>query len=94
MTLFKYRDLAKLKGLTPSQRLVLFALAARDHKTNGCFPSIRQIAEDTGLGERTVLRALSVLEQDGYILVDRARPGSHDGNRYELPFLRLEPHRA
>ena len=64
------------RGLTPTRKLVLVALADRCNKdTLRCDPSIRKIMDDTGLGERTVFRALLDLEEDGFIKrVQRTRP--------------------
>ena len=50
------------------QKAVLTALANRaDKKTGECFPSIRRITCDTGLGRSTVINHINKLVRAGYI---------------------------
>ena len=68
------------KGLSPTRKLVLVALADRCNKdTLRCDPSIRKIADDTGLGKTAeagiILRWLAQRHQAGRVLiVTRAAP--------------------
>ena len=58
--------------LKRSPKAVLLALADRAAKeTAQCWPSIRRVAKETGLGERTVSRHLAALERMGLISRDR-----------------------
>ena len=50
-----------------------------------CYCSIRRLAQETGLAERTVGRALRVLRHERLIIYcDQARPG-YRGRGYEVP---------
>lgn len=67
---------------------MLVALADRCNKdTLRCDPSIKRLAEDTGMDERTVSRALADLENDGFIeKVQRQREnGSTRSNEFRFP---------
>lgn len=74
--------------LSPTRKLVLVALADRCNKdTLRCDPSIRRLIEDTGLGRRTIFRALEELEEGGFIRrVERTRQnGSLTSSEYCFP---------
>jgi DNA-binding MarR family transcriptional regulator len=76
------------KGLPPTRKFVLVALAERCNKdTLRCDPSVKRVAEDTGLAERTVFRALEDLEAGGLISrVERRREnGSTTSSEYRFP---------
>lgn len=80
------------KGLAPTRKLVLVALADRCNKdTLRCDPSIRKLMEDTGLARTTVFRALESLEQDGFITkVPRKREnGSDTSCEYRFPGITM-----
>lgn len=78
------------KGLAPTRKFVLVALADRCNKdTLRCDPTVSRLAEDTGLGERAVRQALTDLCGAG--LLARHRPRKKDGSyghyRYSFPQL-------
>lgn len=54
-------------SLPATQKLVLLALA--DHADDGgvCWPSVTRLEQRTGLGRRTIFRALDELEEAGHI---------------------------
>jgi DNA-binding transcriptional ArsR family regulator len=59
---------ARVQNLHKTPKAVLLNLADRaDPRTDYCFPGQKTIASDTGLSERTVRRALTYLEECGYI---------------------------
>jgi DNA-binding transcriptional regulator YhcF (GntR family) len=61
---------ARVKGLTPHERCVLITLADRaNHKTMRCWPGVATMANDTGVSEREVHRALKRLRSLGMITV-------------------------
>ena len=71
------------------QKLVLIALANAANSRNGdaCFPSKRQLAEDTSMSERTIIRHVNWLEEHGFVRVDReqsADDGRTLANRYSF----------
>lgn len=68
---------------SPTRKAVLVALADRHNADTGrCDPSIRRLAEDTEMGERTVQRALGELEAAGFIVrQDRQRASGADTTR-------------
>lgn len=80
------------KGLSPTRKLVLVALADRCNKdTLRCDPSIKKLMDDTGLARMTIFRALESLEQDGFITkVQRRREnGSDTSNEYRFPGITM-----
>jgi DNA-binding transcriptional ArsR family regulator len=82
------------QNLPATRKFVLVALADRCNKdTLRCDPSIRRLAEDTGLDERTVSRALVALEEDGYIKkIPRQREnGSDRSNEFQFPGVTMTP---
>ena len=57
-------------SLPPSAVTVYRALLQyANRKTWSCFPSVRTLANDTNLSERTIRRQISLLAKEGYILV-------------------------
>jgi len=60
--------------LPPGARLVLAVLAVHANtQTKLCWPGIRRIMARTGMGERTVLRAIKLLRTGGYIETAKGR---------------------
>ncbi|MGA7982053.1 MAG: helix-turn-helix domain-containing protein [Chromatiaceae bacterium] len=61
------------RGLTPTQRLVLLALAEQageDGET--CLPPLRRLERMTGLSRRGIAKTLHALEATGWIARERA----------------------
>ncbi len=54
-------------ALPPSEKLVLLALADWAHDDGRCWPSIKAVAEKSGVSERTVQRMLREAEKNGLI---------------------------
>ena len=76
------------KGLLPSHRLVSYFLADQlNWATMDCWPSQRFIAGQSKLGEKTIQRAINVLENALGLSVFRAR-GSRKGLRYAPVYSR------
>ncbi|HTC76230.1 MAG TPA: helix-turn-helix domain-containing protein, partial [Edaphobacter sp.] len=70
--------------------VVLLALADHANDAGGeCWPSVKAIAAEMRIGERSVARSLSVLENDGWISVMR-RSRDHKGNSYKLVMEKLK----
>ena len=68
----------KKTGLKPTERLVAYMLA--DHyndETGRCHPSIRLLADETGLTPRSVITALQKLDESGFITKKEAPNGSN-----------------
>ena len=80
--------LASIKGeRAGAAKLVLMALAARARREDErwvCWPSVARIAEDTGIGQRSVYRALATLTDAGFI-----RAGSGGGRRANVYEIRV-----
>lgn len=75
-------------------RLVLLAIAdSADHDGDNAWPSVATIAAKCSLSERTVQRAIQVLEEMGELVVARQAGGSsatradRRPNRYRLPLV-------
>ena len=72
-----------------TQRFVLLALADHGNDDGGnIFPAIDTIARKTALSERTVIRAIEGLVQDGYLIRQRRQSVS---NAYHIVLARLSP---
>jgi hypothetical protein len=76
----------------PLTKIVLLSLANHaDNRTGRCFPSIAQIADETTMGERSVVRHLGALVRNGYILRERSHDagGHRRANTYFLVLDRI-----
>ena len=63
----------KVSGIKPTARLVAFLLADHYNDLTGlCFPSIPTLAAETGLSERSVIRALEELEHGNQIRINKS----------------------
>lgn len=74
-------------GITkPSEIAVFCAIAFHaDSKTRKAFPSIKKVAKEARVGERTARSAIRVLEECGYLKVERRfRHGRQMSNLYTL----------
>lgn len=72
--------------ISPTARLVLLVLADRANKNLHAWPSVTSISRDTGLGRRTVFRALQLLEEFGLI----QRTHRRDLSRQERAQIRID----
>ena len=54
--------------MTPTQKLVLLALADNCNDRGECYPSITNICEKSGLSDRGVQKAISELENMGFLM--------------------------
>ena len=60
----------KVEGCCASDKLVLLLLANRQNNDTGdCYPSIARVVAESGLGRRTVIRAIQRLEEIGLLSV-------------------------
>ncbi len=59
------------QGLTPSQKLILLALADRADESCACYPSEARLRRDTGMDRKTVMAAVAGLERAGLLAVER-----------------------
>ena len=73
---------------TPSQRLILLALADHANDEGFCWPGIRKVARKCAIAEATTLRYLKDLEVDGWI--ERLKRRAPDG-RQMTTLYRLSP---
>lgn len=67
------------QGLSPTEKLVLLALANYADENMRCWPSQRRLAHDTGLSKRTILRSLAALEERALLV--RSKRDRDDGSR-------------
>jgi hypothetical protein len=71
---------------SPNEKLVLLALAWHCHESDECYPSIGRIVDMSGLSERSVQRALQVLNANKLITTVATR-GGHASNTYRLKVI-------
>ena len=50
---------------------LMTALVAGKYQMGGAFPTVRELAEDAGVNRNTMQRALSELENDGFVITNR-----------------------
>ena len=81
--LWKPSDAAFIEGLTTPQRAVLAVLVIHTNDDGVAWPSLTTIANASGLGRSTVVRALGQLESLG--LVNRTS-NPPQPTRYTVPF--------
>jgi len=87
----------KDKAMTHNTRRALEALGHYANRAGVCWPSIRTLVDDTGMGANTVQDALKALEKTGYIR--QLNPNDYDqkagkwghSNRYQIMWRGDEP---
>ena len=82
----------KIRGVSPSEKLLLLALANYADETGNCWPSQTRLADDTCMSSRTVRTLLASLETVGYIAREqRRRPdGYRATDQITLRFAQAE----
>lgn len=50
---------------------LIVAIVAGKYMMGGAFPTVRELAEDAGVNRNTMQRALSELENDGFVVTNR-----------------------
>lgn len=71
---------ANVKGLKPATKIVLIQLSERHNKDSGrCDPRLSLLADDCEMSRASLLRHLSVLEEQGFIT--RVAQGRDNGGR-------------
>jgi len=63
-------DIVFKSDLSTRARIVFMYLSYRSNKENTCFPAIKTIARECGMGVSTVKRALNDLLENGYVQKD------------------------
>jgi hypothetical protein len=71
-----------------SQRLLMLAIADCANDQGFCWPSVATLAVKSCMSERTALRSLRVLEEEGWLKIAR-KSHEHKGNSYEIDLGRL-----
>lgn len=61
----------------------IILLSHRNRINNRCFPSIPRISELSGLSKRTINTVLTLLEENGYIIINEGKSGK--ANEYFFP---------
>ena len=74
------------QSISPTEKLVLLALADHANKANQCWPSLRRIEARTGLARSTVAANLNSLEANGFL--GRQRSTGRSSTRYFLNITR------
>ncbi len=94
----EYLNAAYATSLPAGPKAVLIALANRANKKGTCFPSVKIICQDTGLGRSTVYKHLATLTDDSgdkksYVkkVNQNRKDGSQTSNLYKIL---LEPVKA
>ena len=79
-----FEKLYKRDELPQRAKLVYIYLCDRQDKEGKSWPSVKRIAKDLSISEKTVRRAVQDLEKAGLIRKEYAyrKNGSHTSNRY------------
>ena len=72
----------KSQAISPGGKLAYAMLLHYAWQNNFCFPGQERLADDMGVGKRSVIRFMSELERAGYIAVKRR--GLGQTNLYQL----------
>ena len=88
----KYEILEKVyKSNLPSRaKQIMFYLINRANAEGTCFPSVRTIASDCGISERTIQRTMKVLLEEGFVIKEN-RYRDNGGQSSNLYKLQIEP---
>lgn len=79
------KDLVTDKGLGPAEKIIYLVLTMHaDNVTRKCYPSQATIADESGYGRTTVIKAIQNLENLGYIIVDKITKGTKTFNLYTI----------
>ena len=68
-------------SISPTRKIVLLSMADRAGETHVCWPSIARLEADTCLDRKTIMTAISELEEMGLVVVSRSLG---NGNSYRL----------
>ena len=77
---------------TPASKLVLMCLANYANKGGEAYPGQQALADDSGLSKRTVVTALSALEEAGFISREhrQRKDGSRTSDIYQLHISKVQ----
>lgn len=79
------------KSNLPSRaKQIMFYLINRANTEGTCFPSVKTIASDCGVSERTIQRTMKVLLEEGFV-IKKNRYRDNGGQSSNLYKLQIEP---
>lgn len=79
------------KSNLPSRaKQIMFYLINRANAEGTCFPSVRTMASDCGVSERTIQRTMKVLFEEGFVIKENRYRGN-GGQSSNLYKLQIEP---
>ncbi|PWL55843.1 MAG: helix-turn-helix domain-containing protein [Clostridium cadaveris] len=79
------------KSNLPSRaKQIMFYLINRANAEGTCFPSVKTIASDCGVSERTIQRSMNILVEQGFIIKEE-RYRNNGGQSSNLYRLQIEP---
>lgn len=79
MSLHAMVAVVEMRDIGPNEKLLLLILANYADNVWECWPSVKRLAADTGMGNRTVTSTLTKLEERG--LIRRTERWRRDGSR-------------
>ncbi|MCH4271782.1 MAG: helix-turn-helix domain-containing protein, partial [Kerstersia gyiorum] len=85
--MFTRFDWALSLRIKPVEKLILLVLVKMTDSKGGCFPSIRLLAEQCCVSERTVQRTLKRFEANGWLKIEarwRDKNAGQTSNSYQL----------
>ena len=66
-------DMTITRTISPKDLLIYTAIKRYANKDGISFPSLKRISEDSGAAINTVRKSISVLENEGYIEIDKSK---------------------
>ena len=77
---------AFMQKLAPTKKMILVALADHCDDEGKCWPGIKNIAKKASVSKRTLQRALTELESEGFLRIEERRRenNSQQSNMYYL----------
>ena len=88
----RYVTLLRRSGLAPAEYMLLMTIwTYSDEKLGSAYPSVKQLAEDTGLSERYVKTLRKKLEDQGFLILKSRggrRQGRPEASEYRLALPR------
>lgn len=89
----RYVTLLRRSGLAPAEYLLLMTIwTYSDEKMGSAFPSVNQLAEDTGLSPRYVKTVRKKLEERGFLVL-KSRGGRKQGKPEASEYRLALPHK-
>ena len=90
MKKYELLDIVYKSNLPSRAKQIMFYFINRANAEGICFPSMRTIASDCGISERTIQRTMKILLEEGFVIKEN-RYRDNGGQSSNLYKLKIEP---